>query len=131
MFLGLSLLDPSLRLLLTRHAANGMPLSAVFVGKPLEMAAPSDPQDCDLLKDCLDLVDCLHQHHCTHLNDCLHLTARFARLDLNTRLNAAFIGRDVQTLFDEVLEELSLIPYHVGHWSEISDLLTRVSTPKG
>src|SRR5262249_40418113 len=74
MFIGLSLLDPSLRLLLTQSAANGLPLSAVFIGKPLEPP---------LLKE------------------------------QATALKIAWMMRDVQTLFDNLLEELSLIPYHV------------------
>jgi hypothetical protein len=87
MFIGLSLVDPSLRLLLTQSAANGMPLSAIFVGKPL------DPP---VLSSCSEA------------------------------LKAAWMMRDVQVLFDNLLEELSLIPYHVTAWSEVGPLLDRV-----
>ena len=87
MFIGLSLLDPSLRLLLTQSATNGMPLSAVYVGKPL------DPP---LLQP------------------------------LSAALRRAWMMRDMQSLFDNLLEELSLIPYHVTAWSEVSPLLDRV-----
>jgi hypothetical protein len=87
MFIGLSLLDPSLRLLLTQSAANGMPLSAVFVGKPL------DPPVLD---------------------------------NRTTALKVAWMMRDVQSLFDNLLEELSLIPYHVKEWAEVGRLLDRV-----
>lgn len=88
MFVGLSLLDPSLRLLLTHAATNGMPLSAIFVGKPLEPPILPD--------------------------------------DIGKSLNLAFMMRDVQALFDDLLEELSLIPYHVTAWSEIGELLDKV-----
>jgi hypothetical protein len=87
MFIGLSLLDPSLRLLLTQSATNGMPLSAIFVGKPL------DPP----------------------------------LLDSNSlALRNAWMMHDVEKLFDNLLEELSLIPYHVTEWSEVGYLLDKV-----
>lgn|GEM_PF-1757699 len=88
MFVGLSLLDPSLRLLLTHAATNGMPLSAIFVGKPMEPPILTD--------------------------------------DVDKSLNLAFMMRDIQSLFDDLLEELSLIPYHVTAWSEIGELLDKV-----
>lgn len=88
MFIGLSLLDPSLRLLLTQSARNAMPLSAVYVGKPLD--PPRDP-------------------------------------NLVNALAVAWMMHDVQMLFDNLLEELSLIPYHVTAWSEIAELLDRVA----
>jgi hypothetical protein len=87
MFIGLSLLDPSLRLLLTRWATLGMPLSAIFIGKPLEPPL---------------------------------FTPRAAAHKI------AWMMRDVQTLFDNLLEELSLIPYHVTDWSEVGPLIERV-----
>jgi hypothetical protein len=87
MFIGLSLLDPSLRLLLTQSAANGMPLSAVFVGKPLDPPLLADEP---------------------------------------TALSVAWMMRDVQQMFDNLLEELSLIPYHVKEWSEVGRLLDEV-----
>jgi SIR2-like domain len=87
MFIGLSLVDPSLRLLLTHAAENGMPLSAIFVGDPLD-APILDP--------------------------------------LPKALTAAWMKHDVQRLFDSLLEELSLIPYHVTEWSEVGELIDRV-----
>jgi hypothetical protein len=93
MFIGLSLLDPSLRLLLTQSATNGMPLSAVFVGKPL------DPP---LIRDAC------------------------GELDLPRSLKAATMMHDMRILYDDLLEELSLIPYHVTAWSEINSLLERM-----
>jgi hypothetical protein len=87
MLIGLSLGDPSLRLLLTHAAETGMPLSAVFIGNPLEapVLAP-----------------------------------------LPKALAAAWVKHDIQRLFDDLLEELSLIPYHVTDWSEIGELIDRI-----
>jgi hypothetical protein len=118
MFIGLSLLDPSLRLLLTRSATNGMPLSAVFVGKPLEPKAPQPrPIPIDTLagktkEELLKAAD-----------KALKLELRRAAAEA---LKVAWMMRDVQTLFDNLLEELSLIPYHVTAWSEVGPLLDRV-----
>jgi hypothetical protein len=85
MFIGLSLVDPSLRLLLTQWAEKGLPLSGVYVGAP-----PPPPP---------------------------------ATLSLDDQLKLANITGDILHLFDEVLAQLSLIPYHVTHWDEIGDLL--------
>lgn len=85
MFLGLSLVDPSLRLLLTHWAEKGLPLSGVYVASP----PPAPPRT----------------------------------LSLANRLKVVKISRDILRLFDEVLEQLSLIPYHVTTWDEIEELL--------
>ncbi|HXA17074.1 MAG TPA: SIR2 family protein [Thermoanaerobaculia bacterium] len=85
MFIGLSLVDPSLRLLLTQWAEKGLPLSGVYVGAP-----PPPPP---------------------------------VTLKLDDRLKLAKVSRDILHLFDEVLMQLSLIPYHVTDWDEIPDLL--------
>jgi hypothetical protein len=87
MLIGLSLVDPSLRLLLTHAAEIGMPLSAVFIG---------DPLDAPVLES------------------------------MPKALTAAWMKYDVQHLFDDLLEELSLIPYHVTDWSEIGELIDRI-----
>lgn len=87
MLIGLSLVDPSLRLLLTHAAETGMPLAAVFVGNPLE-APVLDPH--------------------------------------SKALAAAWMKYDVQRMFDDLLEELSLIPYHVTDWSEVGELIDRI-----
>jgi hypothetical protein len=99
-FIGLSLLDPSLWLLLTQSAANGMPLSAIFVGKPLSPAPPKPSKSG---------------------------RARSARKALRKALSAAWVMHDMQKLFDNLLEELSLVPYHVTAWSEIGELLDRIN----
>lgn len=88
MFLGLSLVDPSLRLLLTQSATKGMTLSGLYVSKP------------------------------------------FPQLDepnLRTARELALIARDVVDLFDDVLIDLSLTPYHVASWDEIVTLLEIIS----
>jgi len=85
MFLGLSLVDPSLRLLLTHWAEKGLPLSGVYVASP-----PPPPS---------------------------------ALLSGAERLKWVKNSRDILRLFDEVLEQLSLIPYHVTTWDEIPELL--------
>jgi hypothetical protein len=85
MLIGLSLVDPSLRLLLTQWAAKGLPISGVYVGAP-----PPHPP---------------------------------AELSSEDRLKLARVSRDILRLFDEVLMQLSLIPYHVTDWNEIHDLL--------
>ncbi|HEX3067827.1 MAG TPA: SIR2 family protein [Thermoanaerobaculia bacterium] len=88
MFIGLSLVDPSLRLLLTQWAEKGLPLSGIYVSSP----APSPPD---------------------------HLT-------WEEKLNLANISRDILRLFDDVLTQLSLIPYHVTLWDEIQELLKEI-----
>ena len=88
MFLGLSLVDPSLRLLLTQSAAKGMTLSGLFISKPFPDLPPS-------------------------------------RMKRTRAL--ALIARDVLDLFDDVLMDLSLVPYHVTSWSEIVRLLEIVA----
>lgn len=88
LFLGLSLLDPSLRLLLTQAAAKGMSLSGVYVSKPFP---------------------------------------RFKRGSLSTMHDLAVAARDLETLFDEVLLDLSLTPYHVSSWDEVTTLLMRIA----
>jgi hypothetical protein len=88
MFIGLSLVDPSLRLLLTQWAEKGLPLSGVYV------AAPPPPPP--------------------------------AGLEPQERLQLATISRDILRLFDEVLAQLSLVPYHVTVWEEIGDLLNDI-----
>jgi len=88
MFIGLSLVDPSLRLLLTQWAEKGLPLSGVYVGAP-----PPPPP---------------------------------ATLSLDDRLKLAKVTGDILHLFDEVLVQLSLIPYHVTNWGEIGDLLNDI-----
>jgi hypothetical protein len=88
MFLGLSLVDPSLRLLLTQSAAKGMTLSGLYVSKP------------------------------------------FPQLDepnLGAARGLALIARDIVDLFDDVLIDLSLTPYHVASWNEIVTLLEIIS----
>lgn len=103
MFIGLSLLDPSLRLLLTQSARNAMPLSAIYVGKPLRPPRPP-----------------------VRVRD--DGTIEKPREEERTSaLAVAWMMHDVQRLFDNLLEELSLIPYHVTSWSEIADLLDRVT----
>jgi len=89
MFIGLSLVDPSLRLMLTQWAEKGFPLSGIFVSAP-----PPEPDK---------------------------------TLDLEDRLRVARISRDILHLFDEVLVQLSLIPYHVTVWDEINELLKVIS----
>jgi hypothetical protein len=85
MFIGLSLVDPSLRLLLTQWAEKGLSLSGVYVAAP-----PPTPSK---------------------------------ELKPGDQLRVARISRAIIRLFDEVLEQLSLIPYHVTVWDEIHDLL--------
>jgi hypothetical protein len=88
MFLGLSLVDPSLRLLLTQSAAKGMTLSGLYVSRPFPELPPAD----------MDRTHAL-----------------------------ALVARDVFNLFDDVLLDLSLVPYHVTAWSEIVRLLEIVA----
>jgi hypothetical protein len=88
MFLGLSLVDPSLRLLLTHSAAKGMTLSGLYVSNPFPDLPTDDPR--------------------------------------STR-DYAMLARDVLNLFDDVLTDLSLTPYHVARWSEVVSLLEIVS----
>jgi hypothetical protein len=88
MFIGLSLVDPSLRLLLTQWAEKGLPLSGVYVGAP-----PPPPP---------------------------------VTLPPEERLKLAKVTRDILHLFDEVLMQLSLVPYHVTDWQEIGDLLNDI-----
>ena len=85
MFLGLSLVDPSLRLLLTHWAEKGLPLSGVYVSAPPPLPSQA--------------------------------------LEFHDQLKVAKISRDILRLFDEVLEQLSLVPYHVTVWDEILELL--------
>jgi len=116
-FIGLSLLDPSLRLLLTQSAANGMPLSAVFVGKPLEpkrllpRSSLSVPEPSEFSSE-RRITEEIERAH---------------RAALAESLKIAWMMRDMQKLFDNLLEELSLIPYHVTAWSEVGPLLDRVN----
>jgi hypothetical protein len=88
--LGLSLTDPSVRLLLTEAASKQSSLSALFVTKPFPSLPPSDPPDLTLDRD------------------------------------LAYVARDMQTLLDEALATLSLVPYHVGEWAEVREILQRV-----
>jgi len=99
MFIGLSLLDPSLRLLLTHAAENGMQLSAIFIGSPLGAPVPAEV-----------------------------MPATSNRETLAKALTAAWLKHDVQRLFDNLLEDLSLVPYHVTDWSEVGPLIDRVRT---
>jgi hypothetical protein len=115
-FIGLSLLDPSLRLLLTQSATNGMPLSAVFVGKPLE------PK---LLQPRTNLVEPSLGNFYSG-KDMREEIEHRRRAALAESLKIAWMMRDIQKLFDNLLEELSLIPYHVTSWSEVGPLLDRV-----
>lgn len=89
LFLGLSLVDPSLRLLLTRWAEKGLSFSGVFISSPM----PSPPPT----------------------------------LRIDEQLELAHISRDILRLFDEVLESLSLVPYHVSAWSELNELLEAIA----
>jgi hypothetical protein len=84
LFLGLSLLDPSLRLLLTQAAVRGLALSGIYVYKPFP-------------------------------------TLR--EIEIDALRNRAFAAHDIVQLFDGVLRELSLIPYHVKSWTELPALL--------
>jgi hypothetical protein len=84
LFLGLSLLDPSVRLLLTQASIRGLSLSGVYVSKPFPTLKEEQP---DQLR------------------------------------RMAFAATDIVELFDEVLRELSLIPYHLKSWSELTALL--------
>ena len=93
MFIGLSLVDPSLRLLLTHWADKGLPLSGIYVYAPPSMPVPQLPGH------------------------------RSRTAQLEAQLKLAHITRDIVRLFDEVLERLSLVPYHVTLWEEINDLL--------
>ena len=88
MFLGLSLVDPSLRLLLTQSATRGMTLSGLYVSRPF----PDLPSE-----------------------------------DMGRAHALALTARDVFNLFDDVLMDLSLVPYHVTAWSEIVRLLEIVA----
>ncbi len=88
--LGLSLTDPSVRLLLTEAASKQSSLSALFVTNPFPSLPPSDPPDLTLDRD------------------------------------LAYVARDMQTLLDEALATLSLVPYHVSEWAEVREILQRV-----
>lgn len=91
-FIGLSLVDPSLRLLLTHWADKGLPLSGLYITAP-----PPLP---------------------------LSVPGKVSRTEkLETQLKVAHMTRDIMRLFDEVLQHLSLIPYHVTVWDELNDLL--------
>lgn len=92
MFIGLSLVDPSLRLLLTHWAEKGLPLYGLYVSAP----PPPPPSE---------------------------MTAKTQAKLLEDQLKVANVTRDIVRLFDEVLDQLSLIPYHVTVWEEINDLL--------
>lgn len=81
--LGLSLTDPSVRLLLTEAATKQNFLSALFITDPLPSLPPSDPPNLTLDRD------------------------------------LAYVARDMQTLLDEALATLSLVPYHVSDWSSV------------
>lgn len=87
-FLGLSLLDPNLRLLLTQSAARGMSLSGVYVSKPFP---PIETESADDIR------------------------------------NIAFAASDIVHLFDGVLRQLSLVPFHVKSWDELPAFLDHVS----
>ena len=93
MFIGLSLMDPSLRLLLTHWADKGLPLSGLYISAPPPVPATEIPGH----------------------------ASRTAQLE--AQLKVAHITRDIVRLFDDVLEQLSLVPYHVTVWDEINDLL--------
>jgi SIR2-like domain len=90
MFIGLSLVDPSLRLLLTQWAEKGLPISGIYVAAP----PPRSPDD----------------------------------RSIEDKLKLATISRDIIRLFDEVLSQLSLIPYHVTVWDEIQELLKEIAS---
>ena len=88
LFLGLSLVDPSLRLLLTQSAAKGMTLSGLYVSKPFPELSHASMEDMRAL---------------------------------------AAMARGVLDLFDDVLIDLSLVPYHVTSWGEIVRILEIVA----
>jgi hypothetical protein len=88
LFLGLSLLDPSLRLLLSQAAMRGLALSGVYVSLPFPELKETDP---DVLR------------------------------------SMAFAATDIVQLFDEVLRELSLVPYFVKSWDELPAFLDHVA----
>jgi len=92
LFIGLSLVDPSLRLLLTQWADRGLPLSGLYISAPPPLPTSIAGQ-------------------------------RTKGGKLQAQLKVAHMTRDLVRLFDEVLEHLSLIPYHVTVWEEINDLL--------
>lgn len=131
MFIGLSLVDPSLRLLLTHAAENGMPLSAIFIGNPLEALVPSA---CSLPSSARRYSPALLPRLASSGSRLRFPrkapSRRYERSLLRDRLQkaltAAWMKHDVQRLFDNLLEELSLIPYHVTEWSEVGDLIDRV-----
>ncbi|HKS21276.1 MAG TPA: SIR2 family protein [Thermoanaerobaculia bacterium] len=123
MFIGLSLLDPSLRLLLTHAAENGTPLSAIFIGNPL--GAPVPAKEGDVMPSPIGkpLAKALTAPVPAKEGD-----ARPSPIGkpLAKALTAAWLKHDVQRLFDNLLEELSLVPYHVTEWSEVGPLIDRV-----
>lgn len=87
--LGLSLVDPSIRLLLS-EATKLQNLSALFITNPFPPLAASGG----------------------------------ASLTIDREI--AYAAHDMQTIFDEALETLSLVPYHVSEWDEVRDILERV-----
>ena len=98
LFLGLSLLDPNLRLLLTQSAVRGRSLSGVYVSKPFPEFKPS----------------CEHEHE-------------DARRAIDELRSMAFAASDIVELFDRVLRQLSLVPYHVNSWDELPAFLDSIS----
>lgn len=132
MLIGLSLVDPSLRLLLTHAAETGMPLTAIFIGNPLEApvphpkaltgawmngrqrtskARPVGRLTWDRQRISKALTAARRKHH---------------RKRMAKALTGAWMKYDVQRMFDDLLEELSLIPYHVTDWSEVGELIDRI-----
>ncbi len=92
LFLGLSLFDPSLRLLLTQASVRGLALSGVYVARPFPKLEDDSP---DRLR------------------------------------RKAFAATDIVRLFDEVLRELSLVPYFVKSWDELPAFLDHIAAEEG
>lgn len=106
LFLGLSLLDPSLRLLLTQAAVRGLALSGIYVSKPFPLLN-ADPPKRTTGRAAVSAEDLEERN--------------------NSIRNKAFAAHDIVQLFDTVLRELSLVPYHVKSWDELPVLLDHIS----
>ncbi len=117
MFIGLSLVDPSLRLLLTHWAEKGLPLSGVYISGPPPEPAIIPPSDSEEEKRTSE--------HETEEQKRKRAKKKEAQA-LEQRLRIANVTRDIVHLFDEVLDQLSLVPHHVTVWEEINDLLESI-----
>lgn len=124
MFIGLSLLDPSLRLLLTHAAENGMQLSAIFIGSPLGAPVPAKDRGASFGgARTARRLRFLTTRMPSSIRQSRPSPATSSPQALAKALTAAWLKYDMQRLFDNLLEDLSLVPYHVTDWSEVGHVI--------